>query len=141
MSDTNPTMDGLFGEVVYSYTREQALADGVLVDVSKMASEAGFNFPIAVTQRLYAEVLTPDPRAEGQSIEGRLWDALFMLHMAIAGQIPSKTTEGPGPGQTTLYQCYFIMKKRQRRLLTLKAVCGPGDNMEPVITIMTEFED
>jgi hypothetical protein len=139
----NPTMEDLFGPVICAYTREQALDDGVLVDVTEMAAEAGFKFPVAVTQRLHAEVLTPDPRAEaeGQSFDGRCWDALHMLHMAIKGVLPAKTQQGPGPGQTTLYQCYFIMKRRQRKLLTLKAVCGPGDNMEPVITLMLPDED
>lgn len=132
-----------FGDVISVYTRAQALEDGVLVDVSEMAQEAGFKFPVAVTSRLFNEVITPDPRAEaeGQSVDGRLWDALHMLHMAIKGVLPSKTMRGPGPGQTTLYQCYFIMKRRQRKLLTLKAVCGPGDNMEPVITLMLSEED
>jgi hypothetical protein len=30
-------------EVIYAYTRAQALEDGVLVDVSEMAKEAGSN--------------------------------------------------------------------------------------------------
>jgi hypothetical protein len=33
------------------------------------------------------------------------------------------------------------MKARQRRLVTLKAMCGPGDQGEPVITIMLPEED
>lgn len=135
-------MDELFGEVIYSYTRAQALEDGVLVDVSEMAQEAGFKFPVAVTQRLHAEVITPDPRAaeEGQSVDGRLWDALYMLLMGIKGALPTKTYR-TGVSQVTEYQCYFVMNRRQRRLLTLKAVCGPGDEMEPVITLMLPSED
>lgn len=135
-------MTELFGEVIHTYSRREALADGVLVDVSEMAKEAGFKFPVALTQRLHAEVITPDPRAAefGQSVDGRLWDALHMLRMAIAGALPKKTYN-VGPQQVTEYQCYFIMKARQRRLLTLKAICGPGDNAEPVITIMLPEED
>jgi len=132
-------MTETFGEVIFSYSRAQALADGVLVDAGEMAQEAGFKFPVALTQRLHAEVLTPDPRAIGQSYEGRLWDALHMLRMAIAGRLP-KRTYSEGAGQATEYQCYFIMKRAQRRLMTLKAVCGPGDNMEPVITLMLPSE-
>lgn len=133
----------VFGEVIFSYSREQALEDGVLVDVSETAREAGFQFPVAVTSRLFDEVITPDPRAEaeGQSVQGRLWDALYVLHMAIKGALPSKTTQGPGPGRTTHYECYFVMKRRQRKLMTLKAICGPGDDMEPVITLMLPSED
>ncbi len=43
----------LFGEVISSYTRVQALEDGELIDVSKTAKEAGFVFPIAVTRNLF----------------------------------------------------------------------------------------
>lgn len=135
-------MDELFGEVIFSYSRAQALEDGVLVDVSTMAREAGFKFPVAVTQKLHAEVLTPAPEGaeNGQSYDGRLWDALHMLNMSIKGALPKRTYRS-GMNQVTEYQCYFIMKARQRRLLTLKAVCGPGDNMEPVITLMMPDED
>lgn len=34
-------MGNTFGPVVFSYTRAQAIEDGVLVDVSEMAKEAG----------------------------------------------------------------------------------------------------
>ncbi len=55
-------------EVIYSYTRSQALADGVLVDVTQAASEAGFRFPTAISADLDAR-LTPNERekAMGQS--------------------------------------------------------------------------
>jgi type I site-specific restriction endonuclease len=34
-----------FGEVVYAYTRAQAVADGEQVEVTKTAQEAGIRFP------------------------------------------------------------------------------------------------
>ena len=34
-----------FGRVIYAYTRKQAIADGVQVDVTKTAKEAGISFP------------------------------------------------------------------------------------------------
>jgi hypothetical protein len=37
--------ESLFGEVIFSYTRAQAIADGELVDVSMTAQEAGFRPP------------------------------------------------------------------------------------------------
>lgn len=129
------SMQDIFGEVISSYSREEALADGVLVDVSEMAKEAGIKFPVAMTSKLYHEIIVPDPRAVegmGQSVEGRLWDALSMLRFAIKG--------GQG-GSDVRYQCYFIMKAKQKRLIELKALCHPGDDMEPVITIMLPEED
>ena len=44
----------LFGEVIFSYTRAQAIADRVLIDVTPTALKAGFRFPVAVTAALMA---------------------------------------------------------------------------------------
>ena len=70
-------------DLIYAYTRSQALADGVLVDVSQMASEAGFRYPTAITTDLHART-TPNERerALGQSYEGRLWDVVFLASFA-----------------------------------------------------------
>ena len=39
----------VFGPTVYTYTRAQALADGVLIDAGPLAREAGLRFPVALT--------------------------------------------------------------------------------------------
>ena len=74
-------------EVIYSYSRAQALADGVLVDVSRMAAEANFRYPTAISADLHARI-TPNERekALGQSYEGRLWDILFMAFITVLRQ-------------------------------------------------------
>ena len=120
-------------EVIHSYSRAEAIQDGVLVDVSEMANEAGIRYPVAVTRELQDTYIVPDPRSIplGQSESGRLWDVLFMFRMAATRSSDS----------IMLFQLYFIVKERQRRLVSLKAVCGPGDTPEPVITIMLPHED
>lgn len=55
--------------VVYAYTREQALADGVLTDVSELASAMGYTVPVAVTLGVKALCT---PLTEGQTFAGRL---------------------------------------------------------------------
>jgi type I site-specific restriction endonuclease len=50
--------ESLFGEVIFSYTRAQAIADRVLIDVTPTALEAGFRFPVAVTAALMVAVET-----------------------------------------------------------------------------------
>lgn len=128
------TPQEVFGPVISGYSRAQALEDGELVDVSSTAREAGIIFPVAVTRALWDGYITPDERSRpfGQSEAGRLWDTLWMLRMAIR-RLQAQ--------QEIHYRLYFIMKARQRRLVTLKAHCGPGDQGEPVITIMLPEED
>ena len=45
----------LFGEVISSYSRAQAIEDGVLVDVSSVAREAGIKFPVAMTRTVWGK--------------------------------------------------------------------------------------
>ena len=124
-------MDSFFGPVIVAYTRADALRDGVLVDVTPMAREAGFRVPAAITRAVWVGVVEPD-ETPGQSVEGRLWDVLWMLHYAIR--------IGPRAGSIITFQLYALIGGVSR-LVTLKAVMGPGDQAEPVLTIMWPDED
>lgn len=74
--------------LIHSYTRAQAIEDGVLVDVSDVAKEAGSKLPVAITRAAWARYVEVPRGLElrGQSVDGRLWDVLFMLHVAIKRQ-------------------------------------------------------
>lgn len=122
-------------DIVYSYTRKQAIEDGELVDVSKTAIECGIKIPVAVTRALWDGYIVPDKRSRpyGQSEAGRLWDVLFILRQAARSS--------PVISALFLFEVIFIQKLRQRRLVKLKAVCGPGDDGLPVITLMLPNED
>ena len=123
--------DSFFGPVIYAYTRADALRDGELIDVTPMAREAGFRVPVAVTRAAWVGVVEPD-ETPGQSIEGRLWDVLWMLHCAIA--------RAPRAGSIMRFELYALIGGVSR-LVTLKAIVGPGDEAEPVLTIMWPDED
>ena len=49
MADEDP----VFGNVIYSYTRKQAIEDGVLVDITDVAKEAGIKYPVAITSTAF----------------------------------------------------------------------------------------
>jgi hypothetical protein len=121
-------------EVIYSYTREQALEDGVLIDVSETAKEAGFKYPVAVTAGVWADIIEPDAIAtkHGESKSGRLWDVLWLLYVAIK--------MGRSAGDITTYKLIASAGGRQH-IRYLKGQCSAGDNGEPVITIMLPNED
>ena len=122
-----------FGNVIDTYTRAQAIEDGVLIDVTDVAKKAGIKYPVALTNAVWFTYIVPDDRSrvQGQSENGRLWDALWMFSMA------ARRTEGA----IMYYKLHFITKEKLKRLVTLKAMVLPGDNMEPVITIMLPDED
>jgi hypothetical protein len=124
-----------FGPVIFAYTRSQALADDVLVDASALAKEAGFRWPVAMTEALYHSYIVPalDLVAEGQSIQGRLWDVLNVLRFAI---VKARNTD------TILFEVLFLMTPGANLVpIDLKAICGPGDDGSPVLTILLPEED
>jgi len=135
----NQSATELFGEVIYSYTRAQAIEDGVLVDVSETAREAGFRWPVAITSAAWADFVAwseeDDQRQVYQDESGRLWDVLWMAFVAI------RSANGGTQMEYQLYRVPRDGKSVEAQLTSLKLVCGPGDNGEPVITIMLPRED
>jgi len=132
--------DAPFGEVIFSYTRAEAIADGVLVDVSETARETGFTVPVALTRAVWADAVAwSDADNERQTYQdeiGRLWDVLFMAAMAIRGH--------RGEGSVLSFEIARIPrdgKSTQSEAIDLKLHLGAGDHGEPVITIMEPTED
>lgn len=67
-------MEGL--DVIFSYTRKQAIEDGVLWDVTDHA-RGMFKIPVAIGGDLIADIQNIPAYASGESVEGRLYDVLF----------------------------------------------------------------
>ena len=124
-----------FGEVVYAYTRAQAVADGVQVEVTKTAQEAGIKFPVFITRTVYDSYVTVPPGVNAQDEAGRLWDIVWMLGFAIrkAGNHSSRMP----------FALYVRNDNRRPKLIKLIATCGPldMDDPQPAITVMMPDED
>jgi hypothetical protein len=121
-------------KLIFAYTRAQAVADGVLVDVSELAREAGFKIPVAVTAGVWAECVEVPRGVTGQDETGRLWDVLTVLRHTIAAK---------GNGSRVDFAVHVRKDNEESTppLVPLYAVCGPGDDAEPVITVMLPHED
>jgi hypothetical protein len=144
--------DEVFGEVIYSYTRAQAIADGVLVDLSapsftfrpglNILKEAGIKFPVAMTSTAFARVVQdPDePLPDGQDVSGRLWDVLTVFKL-YARRNSGDMFLFPVSVQNWVHVDGEQTERVELETVQLRAVCGPGDTPEPVITIMLPDED
>lgn len=126
-------LEELFGQPIHVYTRQDALNDGDLIDISELAKESSITFPVAVTRGVWAEIVEPDTAAvnRGESEEGRIWDILTMLKVGIA-----RSKDG-----RVVHFSVVATKNGRNKTHQLRAECGPGDNMEPVITILLPHED
>lgn len=120
--------------VIHRYTRQQAIEDGVLIDLTEWARETGFRIPVACTNTVWSDYIVPpeSTRALGQSERGRAHDLLWLLYVSI------RKSQG---GDQLRFDVIFLQKPRKHETVQLKAVCGPGDEGEPVLTIMMPDED
>ena len=120
-------------EMIYCYTRTQAIADGVLVDVAPLAHEAGFQIPVAVTRSVWERCIAIPHEVTDQDEAGRLWDILVCLTFAVRRA-----------GKDTNQVAFRVGVRNRPHLVEevkLCAVCGPGDTGEPVLTVMFPDED
>ena len=124
-----------FGPVIYSYTRAQAVADGVQVEVTKTAHEAGIKFPVFLTRTVFDTYVAVPPDVAGQDEAGRLWDIVWMLRFAIL-----RSRAGADRIPVALY---VRNDNRRATLIKLVATCGPLDidDPQPAITVMLPDED
>ena len=135
MNEQNKTAADIFGPVLYTYSRSQAVADGLQIEVSKVAEEAGVRFPVFITSAVYDSFVRVPPGVTGQDQAGRLWDVVWMLRFAI---------RKAQHGQARLpFALYVRNDNKAPRLIKLVAMCGPLDidDPQPAITIMLPDED
>jgi hypothetical protein len=121
-------------KMISRYSRADAIADGVLVDVTATAKEAGITFPTAVTQAVFEKYVRVPEGLNDQDEAGRLWDIVFLLHIAI--RQAAENTDS----------LHFTVAVKQHQSAgpvpaSLRALCHPGDEGEPVITILLPDED
>lgn len=128
-------------DIVFSYSRAQALADGVLVAVpDPLQKEAGFRIPIAMTSRVYEDCVAwtvedSERKQVSQDQEARLWDLLSMARFAaqceprrsvVAFDLLRVPKQGRG-----------IMARRVQLVMTIHQ----DDDCQPCITVMFPDED
>ena len=128
-----------FGPVIDTYTREQAIEDGTLVQApAKMVREAGIALPVAFTRAAWEEMVTwteaDSERQVPQDETGRLWDVLWIARHAMARSASTDRVD---------FKVYRV--RRGGRAVTarpvwLALVLGGGDEGEPVLTIMLPSE-
>ncbi len=124
-----------YGPAIYSYTRREAIEDGVLVDgtIGDLAevSRQHYRHPIAMTAGVFAVIQRAvENKKYCNDYKGVWHDVLYMSRVM--------------PIRKWSTGCLFkviITGTGRKRYHTFKIECGAGDNAEPVLTVMLPDED
>ncbi len=122
MSNKSP-----FGETIYSYTRTQAIEDGVLVDLSQVDSiKQHWKLPVACTSTLWA-IIEEALKRKDQDVSGICHDISTMAKLAIREAANTEQVH---------FKVIVIGRTHD-----LKLHIGLGDTVAPVLTLMLPNED
>ena len=131
--DDKTQNDATDPDLISAYSRSEALADGLLVDVTETAREAGFLYPVALTRAAWelCVALSPPAKRAGNDVHGRLWDVLMMMRWAV----------GRSRGDPDIaFELLCVTTSVRPSRVALRAVVGPGDHAEPVVAVMLPGE-
>jgi len=121
--------------VIFTYTRAQAISDGVLVDLSRNfpSDTRMFKWNLCCTSSVWS-LIESTATAEDVEVAVYVWDVAFMALNAINSATGQQNDE-------LLYTVMMPLTENGTEY-KLKLVCGPGDSGgEPVLTIMLPYED
>lgn len=114
--------------IIFSYTRKQAIEDGVLIDINAVYPDECkiYKYPIAFTSELWELV---------SGKKAWVWDILFMSLHSPTFKMLSESTK--------LFTLSLPSEAGSNNIdeHTLKIVVSGGDNGEPVITVMFKNQD
>jgi hypothetical protein len=121
------TNENLFGETIYSYSRAQAIEDGVLVDLSHVDSiRKHWKHPFACTSAVWGIIEDALQRPDQDSC-GICHDISTIAKLAI---------KSARDADQILFTVIITGKKH-----ALKLHIGPGDTAAAVLTLMLPYED
>ncbi len=121
-----------FSIVVSSYTRAQAIADGVLIDVSEIAKKYGFIRHAVITDTLWKSIVAHGDESE---MMGRLRALIRTCYIETSKAVRS------GHVANRVYFDYDNVVDGVKYHHKIIIHIGPGDDPEPVITIMMPCDD
>ena len=130
-SDTQKTNSDVFGEVIYTYTRKQAIEDGYQVLLTgkhaELAREAGWKYPVYLTRSVWDLMEQSIASEQDGDMTGVLWNILVMARF---GDDITKDTR--------LFKMMFSEGHGRKRLYEIYLQVGPTDidDPAPAITIM-----
>jgi hypothetical protein len=116
-----------------TYPWTQAVADGLLIDVTETARRACFNYPVAVTRAVWCQCVQGPAGADGQDEAARLSDVLDILMDDIRSIA--------GPGDALHFEVRVRDGNQEPRPVKLQAVIAFDDDGWPCLRVSLPGED
>lgn len=118
------------GAYVDVYSRAQALSEGVLIDATNIAKKAGVTCSVAFTAAAWLAAVDDRQFGPIESNEERVLEVL-------------RTLRGSSRKGNDTAEFVVVLSREDGNLcrVFLRAICGPGDDISPVLTIflLSEF--
>ena len=111
--------------LISSYSRKQAIEDGVLADLSAISEviRKRWKYNMCCTERVWNVIEQALKEYPCMDINGIMHDISTMAHLAIS------------TGKDIGDRGYFKVSIGHK-MHSLQMVCGPGDTPQPVLTLM-----
>ncbi len=120
--------ENFFGKPIYTYTRAQAIADGVLIDLSEVPSvKIDWKVPLACTSTVWA-IIEKASKVESKDISKVCSEIALLARLQFAFH----------PDDVAGVIFHFNVGLEMHML---KLLISGGDKGEPVLTLMLEHED
>ncbi len=121
-------------EEICTYTRKDALETGLLIDVSPVAINTGFAWPVAITAEVWQDCIQLP--GQGRTIHQGESELVNELLYLLMHEIQN------GDQDRAEISLNFLLHSNPSSLkpVTLKAVVTPDDDGNPCITILKPLE-
>ena len=127
-------------EVICTYSRADAIADGMQLEC-KLASEAGFEFPVFITKGVN-DLVNESLKCGANSYDGDMWDMLSMLRSQIRRMQHAAESIKQAIEFIKFRVCINWKGNRPKTFIFVASIGALNiDNTQPAITIMLPDED
>ncbi len=136
-SDQELHADQPFGPIIFAYTRKQAIEDGVLVDLTRkgfrrILAASRIKVHTAITAAAFAAVISSDLDTANPDC---VWEAMCRTAMVL------DAFRRAAHANPSTNEVHFTVAGVDGADVAMWAQIGPGDEGEPVLTLMLEGED
>ena len=119
---------------IHTYSRAQAIEDGVLIDVTKQAKDIGIRFPTALTAGVWAEAVAAPI---GSELANDIWEISRVNELLEMAMMELETLST----KCVRFVYHVAITLDDSKRIEFRATVSLGDDGRHVLTVMLPHED